>query len=308
MHAISQQPDSAPVPSASLEAWQRQVHQEVDFERIGPVGRCAKRLLVYPLANYAPASLMKALLRMGKSELAQASWDDPGGWRSMVISYEGNPRQIADKLLVGGGKMSMALRNRKRLASWLIARLIDSTDNQDAHLLALGAGPGMIVSEAMCRANRPSEATLVDLSNDAFEFGRQHAERLGLLDRMHFVQSDVRHVQQFLDRPPTIMTMLGICEYLTDEQILSIASAAAEVMPAGSPVVCNSLSKAHHTDRFFRRVFGLHMNHRSPQQLAGLLEQSGFNDFVPFAEPLGVYTVMVGRRASQPNEGPADHA
>ena len=59
-----------------------------------------------------------------------------------------------------------------------------------------------------------------------------------------------------------------------------------------------SLSPAHGNDRFFRRVFGLHMIHRTPRELRDLLEPAGFGEFVTLREPLGVYHVLVGRRAA----------
>ena len=269
---------------------------DIEFERQGRLRRLLKAVLINPLANYLPAGVLKGLLRLGSSELAAANWSDPGGWRSMVISYDGHPKLIADKVLVGAGTMAMALRNRRRLASRLIARLIDSSEQAPAHVLCLGAGPGMIVMDAMAQAKRPSRATLVDLSTDAFDYGRDRARRVGLLERVRFVQGNVRDVESMLDRPPDIVKMLGICEYLTDEQIVEITRAAAAVMPAGAPIVFNSLSKAHGTDRFFRRVFGLHMNHRTPRHLERIMGEGGFGDFVSIPEPLGVYHVLVGRR------------
>jgi len=269
---------------------------DIEFERLGTMRKVVRTLVVNPLANYFPAGVMRGMLRFAKSELASANWSDPGGWRSMVISYNGRCRQIADKILVKGGAMPMALRNRKRLGAKLLAGLIDETDNSPVHVLCLGAGPGQIIMDAMTQAKRESVATLVDLNSDAFEFGRRRAEELRLAERVHFVQCDVRDVGEFLERPPDIVKMLGICEYLEDEQIVSIASAAADVMPAGAPIVFNSLSKAHGNDRFFRRVFGLHMIHRQPEELQSLMDRAGFMDFTATSEPLGIYHVIVGRR------------
>ena len=162
--------------------------------------------------------MVKSLLRFGKSELANANWKDPGGWRSMVISYEGKPGQLADKVLVGGGTIPMALRNRKRLGARLLARLIDETDHEPARVLCLGAGPGQIIIEAMQQANHKVLATLVDLSSDAFDYGRELARKAGLQDNVRFVQGDVRdNLEHVLDDPPDVIKMLGICEYLTDE-------------------------------------------------------------------------------------------
>ncbi len=270
---------------------------EVSFERPGLVRRLVKAVVVNPLANYMPSGVTKAILRVTKSELAAANWADPGGWRSMVISYEGRPRQIADKLLVGGGAMPMALRNRRRLAAKVLAGLIDECPREPVHVLCLGAGPGYIITDAMLLARRRARATLVDLSGEAFEYGRKLAAEKGLADRVRYVQGDVRDVEQVLETPPDAVKMLGICEYLTDEQITGIARAVARAMPPGAPIVFNSLSKAHGTDRFFRRVLGLHMIHRSPRELTDLMAAAGFGQFVSFPEPLGVYSVITGRKS-----------
>jgi phospholipid N-methyltransferase len=269
---------------------------DLSLERIGPIRRALRATVVNPLSNYLPASLLKAALRFGKSELAAANWADPGGWRSMVISYSGQCAQVADRLLVNGGAMPRALRNRKRLASRVLAKLIDACPSQEVHVLCLGAGPGQIITDALQQATRPSQATLVDLSSDAFDYGRELAAARGVAHRVRFIQGDVRDIGKMLDRPPHIVKMVGICEYLTDEQVCAIAKAVAQVMPAGSPLVFNSLSTAHGNDRFFRRVFGLHMVHRSPGQLRELLASAGFGSFAGVGEPMGVYEVIVGRR------------
>lgn len=272
---------------------------DIDFEKPGPVARCIKAGLINPLVNhFIPADWLRAVLKLAKSELAESNWRDPGGWRSMVISYEGNPKQVADKFLVGAGGIPVALRNRRRLGARIIARLIDQAGHEPVHVLCLGAGPGRIIIDAMSQARAASEATLVDLNSDAFDYGRRIAAEAGVGDSVRYIQGDVRDVQDMLEYPPDIVKMLGICEYLSDEQIVSIAKAVAKVMPVGKSVVFNSISRAHGTDRFFRRVFGLNMNHRSPRELQSLMSQAGFGEFVAFPEPTGVYHVIVGRRVT----------
>ena len=273
---------------------------DIEFERVGPVKRALKLAVLNPLVNYIPAGAMKSALRFGKSELAEANWTDPGGWKSMVISYHGKPRQIADKFLVNGGAMSMALRNRRQLAARLLTKLIEQADSAGAddsgvHILCLGAGPGRIIIDALLEAPKSSYATLVDLSSDAFEYGHRLAESCGVGDRVKYVQGDVRDVKDVLEPPPVVVKMIGICEYLADEQIVDIAKALTDVMAPGGSVVFNSISTAHGTDRFFRRVMGLHMIHRSPEELSALFAQAGFGNFVSIPEPLDVYHVIVGR-------------
>jgi len=269
---------------------------EVGFETFSALQRAFKRVFVNPLANYLPAGLTRTMLRFGKSELAAANWSEPGGWRSMVISYNGLCKQVADKILVKAGTVPTALRNRKRLAARLLADLIDSDGSGSTHVLCLGAGPGQIITEAMAQAKTASHATLVDINSDSFDFGRKLAAKRGLSERVRFIQADVRDLHEYLHEKPHVVKMLGICEYLNDEQIVGIARAAADVMPDGAPIVFNSISKSHGTDRFFRCVFGLHMNHRSPGELSGLMRQAGFGNFLAHREPLGVYHVIIGRK------------
>lgn len=278
-----------------MESWTT----DLDFETLSPAARAVKKCVLNPLANYLPAKWFKNWLADGQSELALANWRDPGGWRSMVISYENDPEKTWDRLLVKGGTIPMALRNRRKLAGRLIARLLDQADHRPAHVLALGAGPGIITADALGQVAKPAHATLVDISSDAFDYGRRLAEEKGLADRMNYIQADVREVRDQLTDRVDVVKMIGICEYLTDEQIVSIAEALADICPAGSAVVFNSISRKHGTDRFFRRVFGLNMIHRSPAELQALLAPAGYTDFEPFDEPLGVYTVVVGRKNSR---------
>jgi len=283
---------------------------DISFERVAPWQRVLKAALVNPLANHLPPGLFRAVLRLSKSELARSNWDDPGGWRSMVISYDGQPRQIADKILVKAGAIPMALRNRRKLAARVLARLIDDAEAEPVHVLCVGAGPGRIIMDAMQQSSREARATLVDLNSDPFDHGREQARAEGLEDKLHFVRCDVRDgLGGVLNYPPDIVKMIGICEYLEDAQIVDLTRTVAKVMPAGAPIVLNSLSESHGTDRFFRRVFGLHMIHRSPEQLEALMDRAGFGQFVAYPEPLGVYQVLAGRRSDQPvpidQKGPA---
>lgn len=280
------------------QTFQKELHQAAEnvcFERRGVRQRLVAALVTNPLANYLPAGWIRALLRFSRSELAAANWKDPGGWRSMVISYENQPTQLADKILVKAGAMSMALRNRRRLAGAILGRLLDQCPSREPHVLCLGAGPGYIIADTL--SGRPQAcATLVDLSDDAFAYGRTHAESLGLAARLRFVLADARDIHRVLDHPPDVVKMIGLCEYLSDSQILAILNAVADTMPNGAAIVVNSLSPAHGTDRFFRRVLGLNMIHRSPAQMRTLLASAGFVDFLSLPEPLGVYHILVAWR------------
>lgn len=275
--------------------------KDIEFETVGTVGKLLKTLVTNPIANHTPPKLMKKFLRDDQCELALSNWRDPGGWRSMVISYD--PTVVTrtwDKILVKAGTMPKALRNRRKLAARLISKLLDECPNRPAHALCLGAGPGHIITDAMMAADKKDcKATLVDISSDAFDYGRQLAKDKGVADRVEFIQGDVREVR--VNDRVDVVKMIGICEYLTDEQLLDIAKALQAIMPKDAAMVFNSISDAHGTDRFFRRVFGLNMIYRSPQELEAIFSQAGFGDYTACAEPLGVYNVVGARMVDPKN-------
>ena len=266
------------------------------FEQLSPLRRTLKAALINPVANYTPAPLMRGLLRITKSQFAAANWQDPGGWQSMVLSYEANCRQVADKVLINAGTMSMALRNRRRLAAAVLGQLFEQAAAEPVQVLGLGAGCGHNVADAMAVSKRDVRAVLVDINNAAFQYGQDMVAKMGLADRIRFVQDDVRNVASLLDGPVDVVKLIGILEYLSDDEIRAILAPLAGVMKSGSAIVFNSLSKAHGTDRFFRRVFDLNMIHRSRQQLQDLIAPAGFGDFTSYSEPLGVYDVVLGKR------------
>jgi len=272
---------------------------DVELEAINPLSRIFKKAVINPLANYLPARLLKKFLADGKSELALANWQDPGGWRSMVISYNGNPEKTWDKIMVNGGMVPMALRNRRKIGAACIAELLDNAAHRPAHAVCLGAGPGHIITDAMLKAEKDCRATLVDISSDAFEYGRKLAREKGLENRVTFLQGDVREVKDRITERVDLVKMIGICEYLSDSQITSIVETISQIMPEGAALVCNSISDSHGTDRFFRRVFGLHMIHRSPEKLKSFFEPAGFADWRVYPEPLGIYTLMIAKKGGQ---------
>lgn len=277
-------------PLKSPHAWV----SDLKFEKIGALRKVFKKGVVNPFANYFPAPLQKLALRLFGSELALSNWKDPGGWRSMVISYQDRRDRVADKVLCTLGTIPKALRNRRKLAARVIARLIDEVPHEPVHVLCLGAGPGHIINDALRESSRKAHATLVDLSAEAFDYGRRLAAEKGTADRTQFIQGDVCDVAARLDKPPDVVKMIGICEYLSDDLVTRIARCISGVMKPGSAIVFNSISEAHGTDRFFRRVFGLKMIHRSPVELQKLMAAGGFGNFTSIPEPMGVYHVIVG--------------
>ena len=271
-----------------------------DFERLSLIARTAKTLFVNPWINYlVPRKVLMGILKNSQCRMLHASFEDPGGWKSMCIAYEADkPRDLIDKLVCHLGTFPMALRNRKRLVSKVLAELFDSYPAEEVvNIVEVGAGCGHNSQEAMRRArHKKVHAYCIDLAEGAFEYGRDMARKGGLEERVNFIAGNVLDIRKLIDVQSHIITTIGILEYLTDEQILDILGVLYANMPERGRIVANSIYSSHGTDRFLRTILKLHLTYRSTDEVIALMKKVGFSDFAVEAEPLGVYKLIVGQK------------
>jgi len=268
------------------------------FERISLGSRILKALLINPMINYLiPRKTLRNFLYNSGSPLAKASIDDPGGWRSMVIAYE-NPRPVnrVDRMIMRLGSFPMGLRNRKRLAVAMIKELLDNNHELD-NIVAIGAGAAHNVLEAMAASTHGDvRAYCIDLNRDAFGHGREMASKLGLGERIRYIQGNAVDVARLIDVPPELVTCIGIIEYLTDEQVVDIFRAMHTASGPHGALLANSIADTHGTDRFLRTIFKLHLNYRSPDEVKALMERGGYRVVEKRSEPMKIYNILVARK------------
>jgi len=273
---------------------------DFEFERIPRLAGMAKRLFINPWINYLiPRKILLSILKNSECRMLHASLEDPGGWKSMCLAYEdGEPKDLIDKLVCRLGAFPMALRNRKRLASKVLAELFDSyPPDEVVNVVEVGSGCGHNSQEAMRRArHKKVRAYCIDLAEGAFEYGREMARVHGHEKRVKFIAGNVLDIRKLIDVPSHIITTIGILEYLTDEQILDILGVLHADMPGGGRIIANSIYSSHGTDRFLRTILNLHLTYRSTEEVMDLMRKVGFCDFSVEAEPLGVYKLIVGRK------------
>jgi len=271
-----------------------------EFEKISALKKALKTVFVNPWINrLVPRRVLKDFLKSSKCRLLQRSFKDPGGWRSMCVAYENNsPLGLIDRIVCEMGAFPMALRNRKRLASKIMAELFDSYPaDETINVVEVGAGCGHNVQEAMKRArHKKVHAYCIDLADEAFGYGRYMARTHGHADRVDFIAGNVLDISRLIEVKPHIVTTIGILEYLTDEQILEIFAALFADMPEGASIVSNSIYNNHGTDRFLRTILNLHIIYRTAEDVQRLMEKAGFSDFSLREEPLGVYSIITGHK------------
>ncbi len=278
-------------------------HIEIDgirYETLPLLRKIFNRAVLNPLVNYVvPAKILTDFISKSKSPLVQESILRPGGWRAMRISYEnGVPQDWIDKCILKDAVLTLSARNRKRMAVRALRDLIHKYRvGGDVHIVGIGTGPGFNVLDAMVDARTDRVfAYCIDEDANAFEFGRKLADEMGLSGRVKYISGNAINLEHLLEVVPHIVKMVGILEYLTDDQVKGLFQVSRRMLPAGGSILVNSMRDTHGVDRYLRRVFNWHLNYRSPQKILNLFEECGFGDFHHRSDPLGVYSIVVASK------------
>ena len=274
----------------------------VSFERIGFLSKLVKSLFINPMINYIlPVWLMKFFLTRSSSPLLRECLVRPGGWMSMEFSYDATApcKDWLDFLVMRWGAMPMALRNRKKLVSWILANLIrDHAAKGHVKVLGIGAGPSRnLLSAVILAEQKDVSATCIDLDAGAFSFGKQIWKDSGVPeDAIVFLEGDAADLARKIHIVPQIVKLVGIVEYLDDDCLERLLSVCYQCLEAGGSLVTHSVSPSHGVDPFLRRVFGLHLRYRTTEQLQAKLSQVGFTEFKTTCEPIDVYTIIQAKK------------
>lgn len=274
------------------------------YETLPGVVKFANRVLLNPLRNYLlPAGLVRHLMAASASPLIAESLIRPGSWRSMEITYRNaEPVDVLDRLALRKTPMSLASRNRRARVTATISRLIrEFAAAATVSIVGVGAGPGLQVQNAIVDSQvDPSlvSAYLVDLDDDAFEYGMRNARALGIERSVHFIQGDACRIADVLPHvAPQIVKIVGLAEYLTDRQLLDLLRALCRIMPEGAALVTHGLVDAWGNAPFLVRVFGLNHRARSAENMTVLLRAAGFEVVEQFTEPMGIFPILTAVKA-----------
>ncbi len=257
-----------------------------------------------PFKNWLmPAGLLRKIMVWSGSPIVLESLHRPGGWKAMEIIYKNaKPINIVDAVAVRDGCFPIAIRNRKRLVTKTIADLVKQYAGQGCVVIVgVGAGPGTNTQEGILLSGVEKQkvaAYLIDMDSEAFEYGREAAKQRGLSESVHFIQGDAREIHKHVPNiAPHIVKMIGILEYLNDDQVAELFRILHEAMAPGGAIVTHSIEDVYNTRPFLQRVLNWHIYTRTPEHVTQILERSGFRDTFARPEPMGIYTVLVAKKA-----------
>ena len=257
-----------------------------------------------PFKNWIlPTGLLRKVMVWSGSPIVLESLHRPGGWKAMEIIYKNaTPINFIDALSVRDACFPMAIRNRKKLVTKTISGLVQKYAGASCVVIVgVGAGPGTNIQEGILQSGIDKfkvAAYLIDMDSDAFEYGKAAAKERGLEEQVHFIQGDAREIHKHVPNiAPHIVKMIGIIEYLNDDQVLDLFGAMLKAMAPGGSIITHSLEDVYNTRRFLKRALNWHIYMRTPAHVTELLERAGFQGVTAKAEPMGIYTIVVAQKA-----------
>ncbi|MFK7776797.1 MAG: class I SAM-dependent methyltransferase family protein [Gimesia sp.] len=268
------------------------------LERVSLTQSIACRL-TNPYKNYLlPERWLKGLLSSSQSVLLAETFRRPGGWRTMEIMYHNEkPVDKLDQQAIRANSIARASRNRLQIVTQILMDLISQYSEQGkVTIMGVGAGPGRHVQTAISRLNLTADHTtayLIDLDDDAFDYGCRFARQLGISDVVNFLQGDAREIQKVLpDVNPHVVKLIGLVEYLDDQQLSELLRALHQVMIPGGTLVTHGLVDPYNGSPFLKRIFGLEHVKRTGKEMQQILESTGFRTVDLVEEPMKVFPIL----------------
>ncbi|MEW6535456.1 MAG: methyltransferase [Candidatus Auribacterota bacterium] len=272
------------------------MQDNIEYEVFNPVQRVLKKCVFNPIINYViPAPMMKRMLENSKSDLAHESLRAAGSWKCMQLSYDNlPPKDFIDKCVLELGSFPAGLRNRKKLSVKMMVELLNRYKGKE-HIIVVGIGSGRADNalEAIKASGLKNvKGYFFDLDDDAMEPGRKLAASLGLSKNISYVKADAITIKEHLPENADMLKLIGIIEYLSDEQIATLLKVGFANLNKGGTVLTHAIEPAHGITPFLKRIFKLDLIYRTPEQVQKLLTGAGFEILEVKPEPLNIYTLV----------------
>jgi hypothetical protein len=143
--------------------------------------------------------------------------------------------------------------------------------------LASGAADELL---NLCDATRATSvaASFIDLDSQALLATARRAERNGLTERVTLIQGNALPTagESITLLPQHVVYALGLCEYLNDEQVISLLDRIHGLLIAGGSAVVTNLAAENPDRGLMEHVLDWKANHRTPDELRSLFARSLF--------------------------------
>lgn len=283
----------------------------LDYE-VNGLGKKIVNTVLLPILNHLPVKSRGLIKKSHKS--VRDIVDSATSHKALEILYKKGIKEHTKNLFSSishavwfNTSNSKAARNRLKLVKRELERackVIVSRSNS-LHIVSIAAGSARAVLETIHALDVPNgfliNLTFIDKNPSALLYSREIYQELGLNNRVNIkakwkedtVNSFLDCVQEKFD----IVEMVGLMDYFSDEKALHIFKKIEKILKKSGFFITANIN-ANNEMKFVTRAIGWPMIYRKAEEIAFLVEQSGFKNNVMdiYYEPLKIHSVVVARK------------
>lgn len=194
-----------------------------------------------------------------------------------------------------------SLRNRLRIVKTHINQeILRHTNNRSEKMiiLSLAAGSARSVLET-AGGNNSVEIIALDSSDEAINYSKNLAQKLQATN-INWHKKDLLAVDTFIDedKKAHLVEVVGLFEYLDDDQILSFLENVKKNMTNDAVLITSQIhpnSEAH----IIKEIVDWDMTHRTKDRFISLMEKAGFEIVDATTEPHRIHTILKLRKKNK---------
>lgn len=191
-----------------------------------------------------------------------------------------------------------AARNRLKLVKKLLRQTIQEKIKQGEKInfLSLGSGSARAIIEIIAENKINQDyffINLLDKDEEALNFSRKLLQEYNLSPtNFNFILDKVRNFDLHLKQPANIIEMVGVMDYLKDNDAIDIFRKIYNNLPNDSVFITANIQK-NKESKFITKTIKWPMIYREPEDLIPILLASGFKkDKIKISiEPLKIHMV-----------------
>lgn len=198
-----------------------------------------------------------------------------------------------------------SVRNRYKLIrsilSMSIYRVNHLNEGREINVLEVAAGSSQVLIKTIAFVKRKGitvRAKLIDIDDKSLETAKRLAEKLGVLDQ---IETKTQNLFKYFSteddgRKFDIVEMVGIADYLTDEQKDFVYGSTYKKLNKGGFFITANISDNPEREFIHTVADWPDMIYREREEMDKFVSSAGFSKRLVFKEPLGVYVVAVGEK------------
>ena len=198
-----------------------------------------------------------------------------------------------------------SVRNRYKLIRSILTMSIYKMhhlkNGETIEILEVAAGSSQVLIKTIAFLKKRGikiNAKLIDIDEKSLETAKRLAEKLGISDS---IETKVQNLFKYFStegdgKKYDIIEMVGIADYLTDEQKYFVYGESNKKLNAGGFLITANISDNPEREFIHTVADWPDMIYRSKEEMEIFIGGSGFNKNLVFTEPLGVYVVAVGEK------------